>query len=113
LAEDGPRLFPEGSQVAPGQVAARIRIGKDERPNGFSITAWRAVDAQGFAVGPSDSVDFMLRPRKRGDDVVAWIARFKAVVAGDYYIAASGQWRDREGCGGMQSAAWTFHLSVV
>lgn len=110
---DGPELFPPAVGVHPGFNSFAVRLRKADRPKDVRITAWRLESPLGGGLGPSDEVSFVLQPVRRGGKVVAFDALFDAAVIGHYYVRVLAAWRDSQGCGGLQEAGWTFHVSSI
>lgn len=111
---DGVYSFPGPLTVPPGQPTARIRLWKRQRPDRFTVWTYRGVDPSDVSAAPGAARERapvrLRRYRSPGGDLRGWEAIFRPILVGDLYIEAFGQWRDRDGCGGDQSAMYTFHL---
>lgn len=109
LSGDGPYEFPEeGLAFTPG-AKARVRFWKRQKPTEVTVHAWQTLDSAGHPAGPAEEVSFELRPHRRYGRTAAWDAIFFPVFATDYYVDATGEWVDVDGCGDAL-ASFTFHL---
>lgn len=109
----GPRTFPDALTVPPGTESVSLRFVKKQKPSELEIVAWRAVGPDGQPLGPQESIEFRLQPKKRDGRVVAWSARFAAPDLGHLYLQTFVTWRDREMCGGEQGGWWAHHIEVA
>ena len=104
--------FPTVDRVAAGR-RLRVRIFKGQRPDAYSVTAYRDVDEDNVPVGEGQALRRSLEPVVRGGTTVAWDARFSVGrPARHYYLVTQGHWRDRQGCRGDQYAFWSFHVKT-
>ena len=110
---DGDQVFPPGLAVPPGRVKGELLLTKRHRPQRLKLIGWEEVDEQGHAVGRGTVIDYDLGAKRRRGRVVSRVASFAVTVTDELYLAAGASWRDRDGCGGTQSVAWTFHLTAA
>jgi hypothetical protein len=104
--------FPETDTVAAGSEL-RVRVSKAQRPDSFSIGAYRAVDEQGAPTGEARMLKRSLERVVRDGETVAWEAVFSVKrPSRDYYLIAEGHWQDEGGCGAEQFASWSFHVKT-
>lgn len=100
-------------EVTAGMHLARVRIYKAQRPDEVRVRAWRKVDAEDRPDGGQEVLKRRLVSITRDGTRVAWDVLFKVEIEDDLYLHLAGRWRDREGCGEMQKAGWTFHLKAA
>lgn len=104
--------YPAVDRVAPGSKL-RVRISKRERPEAFTIAAYRKVNADNFPAGRGRKLQRTLERVLRDGRTVAWDAVFRVKgPSRHYYLVADGHWRDSEGCGSDQFALWSFHVKT-
>jgi hypothetical protein len=109
-AIDGLLLFGVPLHTGAGSQAVRIRFHKTQRPKGrLVIQGWTAVDSNGEPLGKAKLLPYHL-VREFHKGYSRWAARVKPRVAADLYLSVFARWRDTDGCGGLQDAAWSFHL---
>jgi hypothetical protein len=107
---DGPGSFPRALEVSPGAHTARFVFHTARRPKRVDITAWRAVDSHGNAIGAGQALSYELSPRRRDDgSTVLWRAVFYINVRPDYYLHLYARWRPGQ-CGGPRHMLRTFHI---
>ncbi len=105
--------FPEADSVAAG-TKLRVRIFKSQRPDSFSVWAYRAVDENGEVTGEAQTLKRTLERVVRDGKTVAWDAVFTVNrPSRDYYIISGGLWQDTEGCDQAQFAYWSFHVKTL
>jgi hypothetical protein len=112
-AADGPLRF-RGSPLAVGVGARRVNVKfhKRQRPKGnVDIASWSTVDPDGFPVGDPTYLPSKIFSRGAGAQR-RWLARFTVRAPKDAYLAVTARWRDRDGCGGTQSASWRFLIGA-
>ena len=100
--------YPAADSVRAGSTL-HVRILNSQRPEKFSISAYRKVDEWGFPVGRTTRLD--ATPRRVVDDgrTVAWDGFFRVNEPGrHYYLNAFGEWRN----GGGGDASYTFHVKT-
>lgn len=97
---DAVPSWPKAMWVRSG-AKLKIRIHFSERPEQFSIGAWRRVDENGFPKGDSERIKKRMKRVVRDGETKAWDALFRLDGARHYYISAFGRW---EG-----DASWSFH----
>ena len=85
----------------------RIVFRKEQRPRRVRALAAERLE-NGYLADPK-RLDVKLRPRQRGDRRV-WVAKLDATVRHRLFVDLHARWRDREGCGGPESASWDFSL---
>ncbi len=102
-------------EVKPEFHFGHILIFKSQRPDKLLVKGWAEVDADGRPTGGPDRLERRMISVTRNGEIVAWDVWVPIEMEpdADLYIHVAGHWRDREGCGGMQKAAWTFHLRAV
>jgi len=84
-----------------------VRVLKPQRPERFSISAYRKVDEWGFPTGRTRRLESSLRGVVQDGHTVAWDVLFRVNEPGrHYYLNAFGVW---EGAG---DASWTFHVKT-
>lgn len=108
----GPRRFPPGLSVPSGSRTVKVDFAKSRKPTSLRIYRWNDVDDAGAAVGAPQRVSRELSMHRSKTGRTYWRAKFTLDVTAHDYLAVSGTWRDEEGCGGEQSADWTFHLAA-
>ena len=96
--------YPATDRVRAGSTL-HVRILEPQRPEKFSILAYRKIDKWGFPVGRTRRLETSLRPVVEEGQTVAWDVVFRVNQPGrHYYLDAFGVW---EGTG---DAGWTFHV---
>jgi hypothetical protein len=110
---DGTGEYPEPLVVSAGAHRARIVYGKAARPERLAITAHRAVDGDGNAVGPRESIQRDLLPRRgaRGR-ITGWKAVFRLDVPPTYYLDVYTQWPRNRVCGGHRASLLTYSVAA-
>jgi len=110
-AADGLLRFGAPLHVGSGRRTIRIRFHKSQRPEDrLSIEAWKELDSNGEPLGEPKVLPYqLLRESHRRHS--RWSARVRPVVSSDLYLSVFARWRDTDGCGGIQDAAWSFHLA--
>jgi hypothetical protein len=102
--------FPAADRVGAGSEL-RIRILKIQRPESFSVAAWRNVDENGELVGTGRQLRSSLRRVVQDGQTVAWDVVFRVNKPGrHYYLIAGGVWEDEHVEDANQDASWTFHV---
>lgn len=95
-----------------GLYGGRLRLLTAHRPR-LRLLSWALLDGSKQPLGPPEEIAFELEPLSRGGRTLAWDAVFRLAVVQHRYIAAFARWPDREGCGEMQRASWTYHLRGI
>ncbi len=104
--------YPEADRVAAGSEL-HVRISKTQRPESFSVAAYRRIDEHGKPSGEARLLKRSLERIVVDGKTVAWDARFSVNrPSRDYYLIAEGHWQDREGCNADQYAHWSFHVKT-
>ena len=102
--------YPAADSVRAGSTL-HVRILKSQRPEKFSISAYRKVDEWGFPVGRTTRLDTSLRRVVEDGRTVAWDVFFHVNEPGrHYYLNAFGRWESGGGGGG--DASYTFHVKT-
>lgn len=101
--------FPRTDRVKAGS-RLKIRLLKDERPEGVVLEAYPRANRNGTTEGKRRILDVALKRVVENGRTVAWDAVFD-VNRPDrhYYLLAGGVWEDEHG-GGDQDAIWAFHV---
>jgi hypothetical protein len=100
----GGLRYPAVDSVRAGSTL-HIRILTPQRPDKFSISAYRKIDKWGFPAGRTRRLETSLRRVVEDGQTVAWDVFFRVNQPGrHYYLDAFGVW---EGTG---DAGWTFHV---
>jgi hypothetical protein len=98
--------YPAADSVRAGSTL-HVRVFKTQRPERFSISAYRKVDEWGFPTGRTRRLESSLRRVVQDRRTVAWDVLFRVNEPGrHYYLNAFGVW---EGAG---DASWTFHVKT-
>ena len=96
--------YPAADSVRAGSTLY-VRVLKTQRPERFSISAYRKVDEWGFPTGKTRRLESSLRRVVRDGRTVAWEVLFRVnEPERHYYLNAFEVW---EGAG---DASWTFHV---
>jgi hypothetical protein len=85
----------------------RIVFRKEQRPRRVRALAAEQLE-NGYLADPKP-LDVKLEARHRGQRRV-WVAKLNATVRQRLFVDLHARWRDREGCGGPESASWDFSL---
>ena len=86
----------------------RVVFEKAQRPERVEIEVYKRLGRDKTPAGDPRVKTPDLRPRRVDGATVAWKAVFNLRVEDRRYVIASGDWRDSEGCGGNQGAAYVF-----
>ena len=102
--------YPAADSVRAGSTL-HVRILESQRPEKFSISAYRKVDEWGFPAGRTTRLGTTMRRVVEDGRTVAWDVFFRVNEPGrHYYLNAFGEWRNGEGGGG--DASYTFHVKT-
>jgi hypothetical protein len=110
---DGVPTFHRPLHVAGRSYRARVRFRKRQEPLQVSLRAYTEFDRRGAPEGGGTRIPFELRRVPPDGWARAWVARFDVSLSDAeprLMIEAFGRWRDLDGCGGPQTASWTFSL---
>ena len=112
LSIDDVMRFGPPIHARPGTVRGRIVLRKAHRPQDLDLVFWRELDEYGMPATAPEELAVRLAPKRRQGETVAYQARFEVILEDHVYLRLYAEWRDREGCGGYQSAYWTFHIAA-
>ncbi len=104
---DGVPDFRPKVEVDHLHAKPRIVFRKKQRPRGVRVLT--ADHLRNGYLARSDRRNVSLRKSHRQGRRV-WIARFRVRVSERLFIDVEANWQDVEGCGGNQSASWSFRL---
>jgi hypothetical protein len=110
---DGVPTFHRPLHAAERSYRARLRFRKRQEPRRVSLRAYTEFDRFGVPKGDGMPIPFELRRSPSDGSARAWVARFDVSLSDAeprLMIEAFGRWRDLDGCGGPQTASWTFSL---
>jgi len=87
--------FPRSGASLRAGTRLHIRLGKPERPEDFTITAYKGFDkGQKWPIGKGRRLDTNLRPVERDGKTVAWNVFFRVNEPGrDYYLDTFALWK--------------------
>jgi hypothetical protein len=102
--------YPAVDSVRAGSTL-HVRILKPQRPEEFSISAYRKIDEGGFPAGRTRRLGTSLRRVVEDGQTVAWDVFFRVNEPGrHYYLDAFGDWE--VGGEGGGDASWNFHVKT-
>jgi hypothetical protein len=110
---DGTPTFRRPLHVVEGSYRATLRIRKHHKPRRVSLRAYTEFGRFGAPEDDGTPIPFELRRSPPEGHARAWVARFDLSLSEAeprLLIEAFGRWRDVDGCGGPQTASWTFSL---
>jgi hypothetical protein len=98
--------YPAADSVPAGSTL-HVRILKPQRPEKFSILAYRKIDEWGFPAGRTRRLETSLRRVVEEGQTVAWDVFFRVNQPGrHYYLDAFGVWED------AGDASWNLHVKT-
>ena len=88
-------MFPRSGASLRAGTRLHIRLGKPERPEDFTITAYKGFDKEEkWPIGKGRRLDTNLRPVERDGKTVAWNVFFRVNEPGrDYYLDTFALWK--------------------
>jgi hypothetical protein len=102
--------YPAADSVRAGSTL-HVRILNPQRPEEFSISAYRKIDEWGFPAGRTRRLGTSLRRVVEDGQTVAWDVFFRVNEPGrHYYLDAFGDWE--VGGEGGGDASWNFHVKT-
>ena len=111
LHADAPREWPP-ALIHRTDEQLRIGFRKDQKPEVVRLRDYNAVTPEDAPAGDGQEVDFRLRPKRKGGDVVGWRVLFKRGEPGDHYLYMFVRWEGRHRCA-FQEAPYDFHIRTV
>lgn len=109
---EGPARFPRPERVPPGAHDLTFVLATVRRPLHVRLTAWRAWSEASGPVGPAEELPVSVGRVDEGSGPRYVTVRARTTLAGDHYLRLLAEWRDGEGCGIRQGAAWGFRLAA-
>jgi hypothetical protein len=105
-ADAAELVYPAVDRVRAGSTL-HVRILEEQRPQKFSISAYRQVDEWGFPAGKTQRLDTSMQRVIEDGETVAWDVFFRVNKPGrHYYLDAFGVWED------AGDASWNFHVKT-
>jgi hypothetical protein len=105
--------YPAGDRVEAGS-RLYIKLRKPQRPDRFSIHAYRDLDGDGFPVGDAQRLSISLERVVRDGKTVGWDVFFYVNRPDRHYLNASGRWNHVRGTKASSgSSSWYFHVKTL
>lgn len=110
-ADGVPDYGGRGLSIGSGERVLNITLHKRQKPRRVHVQSWTQLDEDGSPAGRSRVLAYRLLGRGSGEGR-RWIVRLRRLfISGDLYLDVYASWPETEGCGGIQSGNWDFHVA--